>query len=163
MSDEGVIDQFGCSQIELALTKFHEQGQEDPQRDLEGLPDVLVVEGEDGESLLVSRGVVLVVMGVPLRRSGWTSPRLVALRVNNITTRGGNRHENEQKNAQKDPQTWTGSPPGGTENSHFFFSVCLTDGFNCSTQQQMKMKIGIRREASVVGARDFYARALRAR
>lgn len=35
------------------LTKFHQQGQQDPQRDLKGLPDVVIVEGEDGESLFV--------------------------------------------------------------------------------------------------------------
>lgn len=60
----------------MSLTKFHEQGQEDPQRDLKRLLDVLVVEGEDGESLSVSIGVISV-MGVILWRSGWVSPRLI--------------------------------------------------------------------------------------
>lgn len=41
----------------MPLTEFHEQSQKDPQRDLEGLPDVVVVEGEDGENLLAACGV----------------------------------------------------------------------------------------------------------
>lgn len=71
-----------------SLTKFHQQGQEDPQRDLEGLPDVVVVEGEDGESLFVSGGVTLV-MGVLIRHHGWISPRLVVFPRSSITTGGG--------------------------------------------------------------------------
>lgn len=81
----------------VLLTKFHEQGQEDPQRDLKGLPDVLVVEGKDWESLFVSSRVSLI-MGIPACLSGWTPPRLVVFR-NNITTRRGDRDENEQQNA----------------------------------------------------------------
>lgn len=34
-----------------SLTEFHEQGQKDPHGDLKRLPDVVVVEGEHGESL----------------------------------------------------------------------------------------------------------------
>lgn len=55
--------------IRATLTKFHEQGQEDPQRDLKGRPNMFIVEGEDGESLFMSRGVCLAV-GILLYRSG---------------------------------------------------------------------------------------------
>lgn len=46
-------------QSDSSLTEFHEQGQKDPQRDLERLPDVVVVEGEDGESLFMRSRVAM--------------------------------------------------------------------------------------------------------
>lgn len=81
----------------VSLTKFHEQSQEDPQRDPEGFTDVVVIEGEDGESLFVNSGVSLM-MGVLSCLSGWIPPRLVVSR-NHITTRGGDRDEHEQQHA----------------------------------------------------------------
>lgn len=95
------------------LTELHEQGQQDPQRDHEGLPDVLVVEGEDGESLLVSGGVSLVV-GVLRRVSGWTPRRLVAPRHNNKTP-GGYGEEEEQPEAEEEARP---PAPGGSQLSH---------------------------------------------
>lgn len=74
------------------LTKFHQQGQQDPQRDLKGLPDVVIVEGEDGESLFVGSWVSVIV-GVLVRRQGWISPRRVA-------SRDSTRNEQEQQNAR---------------------------------------------------------------
>lgn len=93
------VDKFGSRKplsnlSYVSLTKFHQQGQEDPQRDLKGLLNFFVMEGEDGESLFMTGGVSLV-MRVVLCRPGWISPRLVASR-NNITTRRGNGDENEQ-------------------------------------------------------------------
>lgn len=59
----------------VSLTKFHEQSQEDPQRDLERFPDVLVVEGEDRESF--PAGVSLVMRVLLSLCCCWASPRLV--------------------------------------------------------------------------------------
>lgn len=100
----GCINKFGCGKpsnklSRASLTKFHEQGQQDPQRDLEGLPDVVVVEGEDGESLFVSGGVTPV-MGVLIRHHGWISPRPVVVSRNIISTGGGGGDEREQQNAR---------------------------------------------------------------
>lgn len=99
----GSIDHFGCRKsscnlTQASLTKFHEQGEEDPQRDLKRLPDVVVVDGEDGESLFVRSGVSLM-MGVLIWHRGWTSPRLVGSR-NSTATRGGGRNQKEQQNTR---------------------------------------------------------------
>lgn len=81
-----------CNSSDVPLTKFHEQGEQDPERDLKGLPDVFEVEGQDWESLFVRAGVSFL-MGVPL--CPWIFARLV-VPWSNITTRVGNSDENEQ-------------------------------------------------------------------
>ena len=117
-----------CQISSVPLTEFHEQSQEDPQRDLEGLPDVLVVEGEDGESLLLIRGVIpgMEVRLPRLCHPARVPPRPVALPRNLVTTRGGT--GSEQQHAGEEPgetrcgaATAAAAAPGSTEpeGSHF--------------------------------------------
>lgn len=130
----------------MSRTKFHEQGQEDPQRDLKRLPDVVKVEGEDGESLLVMSGVSLM-MGVLICHRVCFSPRLVGSRM----IRGGSRNPEEQQNKGEACQTTSAAPP---QHSHF-----LTVGRGsscCAALDLMKMKMRIGREPARYGeARTF--------
>lgn len=76
----------------MELTKFHQQREQDPQGDLEGLPDVVVVEGQHGESLLVSGGVGLLMRVLLSHRTpaGFVAPR------SNTSTLGGDGEEKQQ-------------------------------------------------------------------
>lgn len=98
------------------LTQFHEQRQKDPQRDHEGLTDVLVVEGEDGESFPVLRGVPRVIMGIIQAVSGWMPQRLVGSCRSIGARRYYHRHENQQQQAHTAGQAPT---TFRTETSHF--------------------------------------------
>lgn len=98
----------------VSLTKLHQQCQEDPQRDLKGLPDVVVVEGQDGESLFVRSGVSWMVGGLVPLRSLISRRRVVSRSCS--TTRRGNGNQEEQQNPRSQRHTRTGAPP---QHSHF--------------------------------------------
>lgn len=117
------IYHFSCKEYSfihfdhVSLTKLHQQCQKDPQRDLKGLPDVVVVEGQDGESLFVRSGV------------SWMQGALVPLRGRVVssscsTTRRGNGNQEEQQNPRSERHTRTGAPP---QHSHFQTAGRLDD------------------------------------
>lgn len=135
----------------VSLTKLHQQCQEDPQRDLKGLPDVVVVEGQDGESLFVRSGVSWMVGAlVPLR--ALISQRRVVSRSCS-TTRRGKGNQEEQHNPRSERHTRTGAPP-----QHGHFQMAGRPNSRCSTLDPVVMRSRGGREASAVrhgGARTF--------
>lgn len=135
----------------VSLTKLHQQCQEDPHRDLKGLPDVVVVEGQDGESLFVRRRVSWMVGAlVPLR--GPISRRRVVSRSCS-TTRRGKGNQEEQQNPRSERHARTGTPP-----QHSHFQTAARPNSRCSALDPAEMRLRGGREASAVrhgGARPF--------
>lgn len=100
----------------VALTELHQQRQQDPQGDLEGLSDMVVVEGEDRESLPVgSGGVALVVVVVlPISRR-----RVISHSRSSGATRrrdGDEEEQQQRKKPRQDRQAGTGAAP--QQHSH---------------------------------------------
>lgn len=135
----------------VSLTKLHQQCQEDPQRDLKGLPDVVVVEGQDGESLFVRSGVSWMVGGlVPLRA---LISRRRGVSRSCSTTRRGNDNQEEQQNPRSERHTRTGAPP-----QHSHFQTAERPNSRCSALDPAETRLRGGREASAVrhgGARTF--------
>lgn len=152
-----ILDHFSCREYsfihfdDVSLTKLHQQCQEDPQRDLKGLPDVVVVEGQDGESLFVRSGVSWMVGAlVPLR--GLISRRRVVSRSCS-TTRRGNDNQEEQQNPRSERHVRTGAPP-----QHSHFQTAGRPNTRCSALDPAETRLRGGREASAVrhgGARTF--------
>lgn len=152
-----IIYHFSCREYSfihfdhVSLTKLHQQCQEDPQRDLEGLPDVVVVEGQDRESLFVRSGVSWMVGAlVPLQ--GLISRRRIISRSCS-TTRRGNGNQEEQQNPRSERHTRTGVPP-----QHSHFQTAGRPNSRCSALDPAEMRLRGGREASAVrhgGARTI--------